>query len=77
MEHLFLSQSPTLLARAPPFPLWCSHRRREGQGAPPMCRSTSALHFVGDSHKSPLNNQGKPTFFREEQNTNEPKTQLR
>jgi hypothetical protein len=32
---------------------------------------------VGDSHKGPLNNQGKPTFFHKKQNTNEPKTRLR
>jgi hypothetical protein len=34
-------------------------------------------HSVGDSHKGPLKNQGKPTFFRKKQNANEPKTLLR
>jgi hypothetical protein len=33
-------------------------------------------HSVGDSHKGPLKNQGKPTFFRKKQNANEPKTYL-
>jgi hypothetical protein len=33
--------------------------------------------LVGDSHKGPLNNQGKPACFRKKQNANEPKTHLR
>jgi hypothetical protein len=37
----------------------------------------SVMVLVGDSHKDPLNNQGKPTFFRKKQNANEPKTRLR
>jgi hypothetical protein len=32
---------------------------------------------VGDSHKGPLNNKGKPTYFRRKQNANEPKTCIR
>jgi hypothetical protein len=30
-----------------------------------------------DTHKGPLNNQGKPTYFRKKQNANEPKTRVR
>jgi hypothetical protein len=33
--------------------------------------------IVGDSHKGPLNNHGKPTLFRKRQNTNKPKTHLK
>jgi hypothetical protein len=33
--------------------------------------------FVGDDHKGPLNNRGKPTYLRKKQNANEPKTRVR
>jgi hypothetical protein len=33
--------------------------------------------LVGDSHKGPLNNQGKPTYFHKKQNANKPKTRVR
>jgi hypothetical protein len=36
----------------------------------------SSLH-VGDGHKGPLNNRGKPTYLRKKQNANEPKTRVR
>jgi hypothetical protein len=32
---------------------------------------------VGDSHKGPLNNQGKPAYFRKNKDANEPKTHAR
>jgi hypothetical protein len=34
-------------------------------------------HGVGDGHKGPPNNQGKPAYFRKKQNANEPKTHAR
>jgi hypothetical protein len=33
---------------------------------------TDARATVGDSHKGPLNNQGKPAYLRKKQNMNEP-----
>jgi hypothetical protein len=32
---------------------------------------------VGDSHKGPLKNRGKPIYFLKKQSTNRPKTRLR
>jgi hypothetical protein len=41
------------------------------------CDTEAVELAVGDSHKGPLNNQGKPTFFRKKQNVNKPKTNVR
>jgi hypothetical protein len=45
--------------------------------AGPSIRGKGNEAVVGDGHKGPLNNQGKPTYFRKKQNADEPKTRVR